>query len=1504
MIKKTIIILTIFSAWLRAYEFKLMPEPQALTIEWRLDEDEIIALEAGGEFPNPEGFIQTVINGYQAPLFAEFIKQSAGEKLHILNEEKRGVSLGKTLQSVIERDSEGKEAPALNSQREQFISLERKENNLLALHFTPLIPKSPNQAELLVSTKLRLTWTIAPQDKKSAAAKTTRNEHLPDQFVTVYINEPGFYRISASELKKAGAAVGQIFPQQIKVYRWQREIPVQVSTRQPQRFQDDDYIGVWIDSLANPYGSYRYNPFASDEALIITWDAGNGLRYAEESGALGGKVDYTPNWFDAEIHFEKEESWQKLGGLNTDQLTHVSDHWFFNQQIISGRSAVFSFDLYHPENSMRNVRFNINLQGITYSSTTEKVLTYLVNGVFMGNQSWLVRNEAISFENDNFNFNHSQLKSGKNELQIVLSGDPTIDQYYDMVLLNYAKINYDRKYIAQDDFLEFHAPSEMGDGSYLFELHGFSKPSVTIIKNNFSWIRDNLVYYNTKFNAYTLLFQDVLPAEKIKFAAISENAYLSPDTLLYTDNTRQIVEKKQGDYIIIGAEQFREASAEFLIHKEKMGFTPVYYSLEQLYHSYSNGNITPYALKEFLQEAWWQWSQKPRYVLLVGDALYNGRQTIRDLHYIPTVFVQTYRWGAAVTDHWFGDLDDDLIPEITVGRLPIRDKEQLDISYQKIIRYETNHTVDHWLNRVTLIAGYEDEFKNQTESLINTQLPETIQIDRLYINPSAQTGPYYGTTQTLAEMINDGKMLVNFLGHGGGAVWADRGLFSLDDVELLTNETKPTMVSSFTCFTATFETERGLGEMMMRSPGGAINFFGSSGLGWVINDYLLMLPTFRGLFEKKLSFGEAVNYGKTLYYATTPYNTHRATMIYQYNILGDPSVQPPYNFDKEHLSITPQDPTPGESIEISYNTNLPQGYLDLTYEGSSDKKSPVQQKIPLQLINGKLSATIDSIPSAPGDAIIFAWDPASRITKVAHNRFTPGKSFIGSPEWHPSQPALGGSASIQLRIVDSDNIQKAIILIGSDTLQLNNVSPELYRTQQTIAVASKNGISFRVEVTDGRNIKTLSPTFTLKAIEEADLALQNVSLQNGALQLTIYSGTSEPLPITLKMKDGSQSVTDQFTVIQGNRNYQRKLLPEYGSRNVTIVIESQNLTESDTSNNRWSGTLDNHWLRIDSEARALSLKHSLVEKITFYPGEKPLLAEIRSDSLPANLRPDYLALESSDALLIQFLEKPGRYALQMKSEAKEGAFPFWLRSEADAGWRLPSEGSSPQISESGWIFAASSKESVPPQMEINVNARRFLNESYVSRWSDFSVIVRDDNGVHPHQPWWDILIDGNSLNPDIITARSSKSNQEFHLRFRPELSPGEHTIQIIASDALGNRDSTDTHKMIVASDAQIIDYGNFPNPFQSRTTLIYELTEQFDEVEIDIYTLDGQRVFTINSFNAATDLPLNEVGYHEVTWRGIDYNNDFVANGVYFYAISAKRDAHLMRQRGKMVKLR
>ena len=75
-------------------------------------------------------------------------------------------------------------------------------------------------------------------------------------------------------------------------------------------------------------------------------------------------------------------------------------------------------------------------------------------------------------------------------------------------------------------------------------------------------------------------------------------------------------------------------------------------------------------------------------------------------------------------------------------------------------------------------------------------------------------------------------------------------------------------------------------------------------------------------------------------------------------------------------------------------------------------------------------------------------------------------------------------------------------------------------------------------------------------------------------------------------------------------------------------------------------------------------------------------------------------------------------------------------------------------------------------------------------------------------------------------------------------------------------------------------YGNYPNPFNSSTTIRYSLPVLKKNVRVMIFNILGQPVKIL------LDSEQNS-GYHEIVWDG---SNDFgvqVPSGVYFYRIKA-----------------
>ena len=72
--------------------------------------------------------------------------------------------------------------------------------------------------------------------------------------------------------------------------------------------------------------------------------------------------------------------------------------------------------------------------------------------------------------------------------------------------------------------------------------------------------------------------------------------------------------------------------------------------------------------------------------------------------------------------------------------------------------------------------------------------------------------------------------------------------------------------------------------------------------------------------------------------------------------------------------------------------------------------------------------------------------------------------------------------------------------------------------------------------------------------------------------------------------------------------------------------------------------------------------------------------------------------------------------------------------------------------------------------------------------------------------------------------------------------------------------------------------GNYPNPFNPETTILFDLTaEDAESAEIVIYNIKGQKIRTFNC--------LPELVEGSVIWNGTDQKNQPVSSGIYFYEL-------------------
>ena len=116
------------------------------------------------------------------------------------------------------------------------------------------------------------------------------------------------------------------------------------------------------------------------------------------------------------------------------------------------------------------------------------------------------------------------------------------------------------------------------------------------------------------------------------------------------------------------------------------------------------------------------------------------------------------RWGSEpkiATDNWYADLDDDLSPDVAIGRLTADTPEELAVMVAKIIAYENSTDYTPWRRRVNFIAGVggfgmlaDSVIDIATKKLITGQIPAGYQTSMTY---ASLTSPYCPDPRRLPE---------------------------------------------------------------------------------------------------------------------------------------------------------------------------------------------------------------------------------------------------------------------------------------------------------------------------------------------------------------------------------------------------------------------------------------------------------------------------------------------------------------------------------------------------------------------------------------------------------------------------------------------------------------------------------------------------------------------------------------------------------------------------------
>jgi len=240
-----------------------------------------------------------------------------------------------------------------------------------------------------------------------------------------------------------------------------------------------------------------------------------------------------------------------------------------------------------------------------------------------------------------------------------------------------------------------------------------------------------------------------------------------------------------------------------------------------------------------------------KYLLLVGDAEPAAetdpaiRARTVPTHRAPAKV--NVRWGSEpelATDNWYADLDDDGIPELAVGRLPVDTPQQLSRVVAKILAYEQQLDHGQWRQKINLVAGVggfgglvDGVIEMSTRKFLTDGIPAGYTTHMTYGSWRSPFCPdprlFHNVT---LQRHNEGCLFWVYIGHGNvtelDQVAVPGGRFHIlntDDCAKLRGGIGSPIAITLACYTGAFDFEEDcLAEEMLKAPGGPVAVYSGS----------------------------------------------------------------------------------------------------------------------------------------------------------------------------------------------------------------------------------------------------------------------------------------------------------------------------------------------------------------------------------------------------------------------------------------------------------------------------------------------------------------------------------------------------------------------------------------------------------------------------------------------------------------------------------------------------
>lgn len=694
----------------------------------------------------------------------------------------------------------------------------------------------------------------------SEAVDLSKYKNIPDQirnnqewidfnadYAKLKLNQNGVYRITYTDLVSSGFSMSNFETNNLAMLNKGITVPINFIGDNDNIFEDGEYVEfVGLENPGDPdfdkisIGEESYKEYKnrySDTSVYWLTSKINSTHWVEKINTSAISVTDTLEYHNRYIHVESNP-WHDYSELNLVVRQHPK--WNKNQTWVLGQMypGNFTYTLSAPDlytKILDSVVFKLKVQSFA-SSITNNAHTISVK----------VNNGSRTYDSIPFNrFEQKVVSVAIPSTEAIKGSNNFVATFHSNgssvngLMHDWYSFSYPQLLTLVKDTLQFKVPQTFDSKKVLVKINGAVSGGEYIIyhqvgnrirKLDYTISGTNLLFKDTLFAGSTYF---VFRTEKVKKPQVIENTKITnlsaprnADVVILTHKKFVIKAKEYGDYL-----------------KIQNGLEPLVVDVEDVYNQFSYGVFNPDAIKDFLIAANTNYGTKPKSLLIIGDATYDYYGNKTRYQGAPRTHNWVPSYGEPVSDYWFviWDSTGALIPQMSVGRLPVNSNAELDQYFNRRKNYDET-PFSEWNKRFLLFSSGNPSNASEilqlraiNEGLIQNFInPAPIggTANHLYktTNPNSNFGPY--TDDEVSRMIKESGLVISYVGHSGTQIW-DNGI--TDPLQLEAEGNNAPLISDFGCSTGKFAEPdiRAFAEQFLSNSGSqAIGYIGNTSLGF------------------------------------------------------------------------------------------------------------------------------------------------------------------------------------------------------------------------------------------------------------------------------------------------------------------------------------------------------------------------------------------------------------------------------------------------------------------------------------------------------------------------------------------------------------------------------------------------------------------------------------------------------------------------------------------------